>query len=72
MQDTRISEQQNDDFITIAEAGHWATVFLGKQVSASNISYLIQYGRINKFINHRSRNVPILLKEKCVIRYEHL
>ncbi|MEL3903677.1 MAG: DNA methyltransferase [Treponemataceae bacterium] len=52
MQDARISEQQHDDFITIAEAGHWATVFLGKQVSASNISYLIQYGRINKFINN--------------------
>ncbi len=34
--------------ITIKEASEWATQHLHKQVSASNISYLIQYGRIAK------------------------
>lgn len=40
-----------DDLISIPEAGHWATTLLGKKVTNSNISYLIQYGRIQKFSN---------------------
>jgi len=35
--------------LTIREATKWAAKFLNKQVSTSNISYLIQYGRIRKF-----------------------
>ncbi|MBC8465720.1 site-specific DNA-methyltransferase, partial [bacterium] len=34
--------------ISIKEASKWATGYLGKQVTMSNISYLIQYGRIKK------------------------
>jgi DNA modification methylase len=34
--------------LTIKEASAWATNHLGKTVTASNISYLIQYGRIRK------------------------
>ncbi len=37
------------ELLTIKEASEWATNFLRKNVTASNISYLIQYGRINKF-----------------------
>ena len=37
------------ELLTINEATKWATKFLNKQVSASNISYLIQYGRIKKY-----------------------
>jgi len=39
----------NEKLLTIQEASEWATEFLGRQVSISNISYLIQYGRIKKF-----------------------
>ncbi len=36
------------DLLTIKEASEWATEYLGKTVTTSNISYLIQYGRIKK------------------------
>ena len=34
--------------LTIKEASEWATNFTGKDVTISNIAYLIQYGRIKK------------------------
>lgn len=34
--------------LTIKEASEWATKYMGRAVTASNISYLIQYGRIKK------------------------
>lgn len=37
-----------DELLTIKEASDWASVHLGKNVTTSNISYLIQYGRIKK------------------------
>ena len=40
---------QANDLINIKEASGWATNHLGKIVSTSNISYLIQYGRIKKY-----------------------
>ena len=38
----------NDELITIKNASEWATSHVGKNVTTSNISYLIQYGRIKK------------------------
>ena len=35
--------------VTIEEASKWATSFVGKEVTTSNISYLVQYGKIKKF-----------------------
>lgn len=37
-----------DDLLSIKQASEWATKHLGKTVTSSNISYLIQYGRISK------------------------
>lgn len=37
-----------DKLLTIKEASDWATKHTGKTVTTSNISYLIQYGRIRK------------------------
>jgi hypothetical protein len=34
--------------MTIKEASQWASEYIGKNVTPSNISYLIQYGRIKK------------------------
>jgi hypothetical protein len=42
---------ENTDYLSIKEASIWATDYLRKEVTTSNISYLIQYGRIAK-INH--------------------
>lgn len=36
------------DRLTLQEASDWATAYLGKNVTTSNIAYLIQYGRIAK------------------------
>ena len=41
--------QISSDYITIKEASKWATSHLGKTVTTSNISYLIQYGLIKKY-----------------------
>ncbi|MBM2815972.1 MAG: hypothetical protein HW421_2734 [Ignavibacteria bacterium] len=38
-----------NDFISLKEASYWASEYLKKNVTVSNISYLIQYGRIRKF-----------------------
>jgi hypothetical protein len=40
---------ETTDLLSIKEASVWATNHLGKSVTPSNISYLIQYGRIKKF-----------------------
>ena len=39
---------------TISQASEWATEYLKKKVTTSNISYLIQYGRVKKFGNNGS------------------
>jgi hypothetical protein len=39
---------ETDELLTIKEAGEWATGYTGKNVTAANISYLIQYGRVRK------------------------
>ena len=37
------------DFLTFKEASEWASQHLKKKVTASNISYLVNYGRIHKY-----------------------
>jgi len=48
---------ETDDLLTIKEASEWATKHLGKTVTTSNISYLIQYGRIKKIGSNRTLQV---------------
>jgi DNA modification methylase len=43
--------------LNIKEASEWATKYLGKDVTPSNISYLIQYGRIKKIGENGSTQV---------------
>ena len=57
---------ENMDLMTITEASKWATGHLGKEVTTSNISYLIQYGRIRK---HRSNGVTKISKEDLITYY---
>ena len=42
------------ELLTIKQASDWATEFLSKNITTSNISYLINYGRIKK-IGERKR-----------------
>ncbi len=40
---------EEKDLLTISEASKWATDYIKKKVTTSNISYLIQYGRVTKY-----------------------
>jgi DNA modification methylase len=57
----------NTDHLTIKEASEFATKYLGKNVTTSNISYLIQYGRIKKIGENGSTQV---LKEDLINYYK--
>ncbi|MDE0185513.1 MAG: DNA methyltransferase [Candidatus Poribacteria bacterium] len=48
---------EDADLLTIPQASKWATEYLKKNVTASNISYLIQYGRIRKYDNNGSTSI---------------
>ena len=40
------------DLLSINEAAAWASKHLSKTVTPSNISYLLQYGRVNRYRNN--------------------
>ena len=52
-----ISQQNN--LVNIQEACQWATKFLRKEISPTNISYLIQYGKVKKYGENGSTQVNI-------------
>lgn len=54
-----------DELLTIKEASNWATKHIGKTVTTSNISYLIQYGRIKK----NGGNGSIMISKQDLIDY---
>lgn len=47
------------NLITIKEASDWASLYLKKEISTSNISYLIQYGKIKKHQTNGSVHIDI-------------
>lgn len=53
--------------LTVKEASDWASQHLGKNVTPSNISYLIQYGRIKKIGENGSTQVS---KDELLRYYE--
>lgn len=53
------------DLFPIKQAAIWASAYLGKNITSSNISYLIQYGRIPKIANNGS----ILVRKQDLIKY---
>lgn len=52
-------------YLSLKEASEWATNYIGKVVTSSNISYLIQYGRIKKIGENGSTQVD----KKDLINY---
>jgi hypothetical protein len=60
-----LNSKSTIELITINEASKWATDYLGKNVTPSNISYLIQYGRVKKF----SDNGNTLINKKELFEY---
>ena len=53
------------DFLSINEASVWASKYLDKNVTSSNISYLIQYGRIKKI----GKNGSTMVSKDELINY---
>jgi len=49
--------EKENELLSIQEASAWATDYLGKEVSTSNISYLIQYGRVRKIGENSSTQI---------------
>lgn len=56
------------ELLSIKEASQWATKYLGKTVTTSNISYLIQYGRIKKIGTNGS---TLISKEELINYYKN-
>jgi len=52
-----VSQQNN--LVNIQEACRWATEFLRREISPTNISYLIQYGKVKKYGENGSTQVNI-------------
>jgi len=53
------------DLLSIKEASIWATEHISKTVSESNISYLIQYGKVKKY----NQNGTVLVSKNDLIKY---
>lgn len=56
---------ETKDLLTIKEASAWATDYLGKSVTPSNIAYLINYGRVNKI----GENGNVFVSKQNLIEY---
>ena len=46
-------------FLTLKQASHWASEYLNKNVTTSNISYLIQYGHIESKLEKGVTLIPL-------------
>ena len=55
------------DLLTIKQASEWASQYLHRKVTPSNISYLIQYGRIKKYGDN---GCPLINREELKNYYD--
>ncbi|HCC69205.1 MAG TPA: restriction endonuclease subunit M [Nitrospiraceae bacterium] len=62
-------EKKDKKLINLKEASEWASQYLNRNVTISNISYLLQYGRINKYGNNGN---PLLNAEELKDYYDSL
>ncbi|GHU95007.1 hypothetical protein AGMMS49974_05580 [Deltaproteobacteria bacterium] len=51
--------------LTVKEASEWATNYIEKSVTPSNITYLIQYGRVKKI----GENGTALVSQRDLMNY---
>ncbi|MDR0676375.1 MAG: site-specific DNA-methyltransferase [Elusimicrobiota bacterium] len=54
---------EKNSYLTILEATIWASDFLKKNVTASNINYLIKYGKIKKY-NFLNKKQSFIIKDE--------
>ncbi|NMC12623.1 MAG: site-specific DNA-methyltransferase [Chloroflexi bacterium] len=60
-------EEDEKKFINLKEASNWASQYLNRNITVSNISYLLQYGRIKKY---RSNGNPLINIEELKNYYD--
>ena len=60
-------EQDLNAFFTIKEAAEWASIYLHRPISIANISYLINYGKIKKYIHN---NTVVIIKNELKEYYK--
>jgi hypothetical protein len=51
MEQKSLNEFEENKLLSLKEASIWASQYLNRKITVSNISYLIQYGRIKKYGN---------------------
>ncbi len=49
MNQPEVHDSGSDTLVNIVDASKWASSYLDRPIAPSNISYLIQYGRINRY-----------------------
>jgi hypothetical protein len=59
---------EKKDLMTVAEASSWASEHLEREVSGSNISYLVQYGKVKKY----GENGNVLISKNELAEYYRL
>ena len=50
-------QEDKQELITIEDASDWASQYLKRKITNSNISYLLQYGRIKKYKDYRGNTL---------------
>jgi hypothetical protein len=58
---------QANNLINLREASVWASQYLNREVTVSNISYLIQYGRIKR---HGNNGNPLIDRDELKEYYD--
>ena len=58
--------REKGELLSLYEASNWASNYMGRKVTISNITYLIQYGKIRKYNNNGSIQI---LKEDLIHYY---
>ena len=61
--------QEGKKILNLKEASKWASEYLNQRVSISNISYLIQYGRIKNYGNNGN---PLVNKDELKAYYDSI
>ena len=52
-----------NQLVTLQEACQWATEYLDRNVSLSNVSYLVQYGKVKKHGNNGKTLINLKLRD---------
>ncbi len=55
------------ELLTIKEASQWASKYLKKNITNSNISYLIQYGKIKKYNKNGNTAINQSVRFNCLL-----